>query len=77
MPKQRIGQMTALLLKPAVLVASVLGFWRIGADLKWMGDFAISWGLFYFWETWLRIAAVLHVTSGKLGRYANRLMVAS
>ena len=75
--KRGVAQALALLLKPAVLMASVLGCWRIGADLKWTSGFAISSGPFCYWQTWLGIALFLQVTSSMLGRYANRQTAAS
>src|SRR5262245_12148528 len=57
------------LLTPASVLASVLGLWRIGADLKWTADFAISTGLFSHWQIWFATAALLQLCSRVLHRY--------
>lgn len=69
--KRRLAQGVAVLLKPAALVASVLGCWRIAADFNWTGGFAIATGLFSHWQVWLGGAAVLQLCSYALNRYGK------
>jgi len=61
----------AALLTPAALVASVLAAWRIAADLKFAGRFAIPSGIFSHWQVWLAFAAVLQLCSRMLNRYGR------
>ncbi len=69
---QRVAQAIAVLLKPAALLAFVLGFWKIAADLNWTGGgFAIPSGLFSHWQVWLGGAAVLQLCSYALNRYGK------
>jgi hypothetical protein len=60
------------LLTPAAAMAGALGVWRIAADLKWTGDFAIPSGLFSHWQVWLGSAAVLQLGSHLLSRYDGK-----
>jgi len=62
----------AALLTPAALVAGLLGFWRLAADLNLAGRFAISAGLFSHWQTWLGCATLLEAVAIVLNRYGNR-----
>ena len=68
---RRVAQALAVLLKPAALLASVLGLWRIASDFNWTGGFAISSGLFSHWQVWLGGAAVLQLCSYALNRYGK------
>jgi hypothetical protein len=76
--KQRgLAQGIAALLRPAALMASALGFWRIAADLQWTNSFAISSGLFSHWQVWLGGAALLQLCSFALNRYGKSDRTAS
>ena len=68
---RRVAQAIAILLKPAALIASVLGFWRIASDFNWTGGFAISSGPFSHWQVWLGGAVVLQLCSYALNRYGK------
>lgn len=68
---RRLAQAIAVLLRPAALVAFVLGFWRIASDLNWAGGFAIPSGLFSHWQFWLGSAVVLQLCSHFLNRYGK------
>jgi hypothetical protein len=68
---RRVAQAIAVLLKPAALLASVLGLWRIASDFNWTGGFAISSGLFSHWQVWLGGAAILQLCSYALNRYGK------
>jgi hypothetical protein len=49
----------AAMLSPAAAIALVLSFWRLGSDLGWTGQFAISNGLFSHWQVWFALAIIL------------------
>src|SRR5689334_15434430 len=61
----------AALLTPAALIASVLGVWRIAADLKYASSFAIPSGFFSHWQVWLAGAGLLQLCSRVLNRYGR------
>jgi hypothetical protein len=62
----------AALLSPAALMAFVLGFWRIAADLNWTDRFAIASGAFSHWQVWLGGGAFLQFCAYALNRYGRR-----
>lgn len=64
-----LPQLLAQLLTPASFLAYMLALWRLGADLQWTGEFAISSGLFSHWQVWLALAALLQVAGSMLRRY--------
>jgi len=72
-PRPRVHRSVALavgsLFTPAAVGASVLGLWRIAADLKWTNDFAISTGFFSHWQVWFAAAALLQLCARILSRY--------
>jgi hypothetical protein len=59
------------LLTPLAVMASGLAAWRLGADLNWTGQFAISEGLFSHWQVWVAMAAVLQASATLLIRYGR------
>jgi len=60
----------ASLLTPAALMAYVLGFWRLAADMGVAGQFGIT-GLFSHWQIWIVTAVLLHALSHMLNRYGR------
>jgi len=52
-------------------MAAGLAAWRLGADLKWTGQFAISEGLFSHWQVWVAMAAILQTFAALLIRYGR------
>lgn len=74
---RRVAQTIALFLKPAALMAFVLGSWRITSDLNWTGGFAISSGFFSHWQVWLGGAVLLQLCSHALNRYGKSDRAAS
>jgi hypothetical protein len=71
-PRQRRFALgVAGLLTPAAVLATVLGLWRIAADMNWTGSFAIPAGFFSHWQVWLGAAGVLQVCAHLLNRYAK------
>ncbi len=59
------------LLTPGVAAALALAIWRLGADLKVMGNFVIREGFFSHWQVWLLVAAGLQILSSTLARYGQ------
>jgi len=68
---RRLALAVGALLSPATVIASILAFWRIAADLNWTNRFAISSGLFSHWQVWVGAAALLHLCSRALNRYGK------
>lgn len=69
---RQLALATSFLLTPGAVVCTVLGCWRMGADLNLTGEFAISTGFFSHWQVWLALGAGLQTASVLLNRYANR-----
>jgi len=65
----------ASLLTPAAVMAFVLGFWRLVADLKVTSEFPITEGIFSHWQVWISGAAVLQLCALVLNRYGNSHVV--
>jgi hypothetical protein len=61
----------ASLLTPAAVMACVLAFWRLAADLNATGQFPIPSGLFSHWQVWLTLAASLQFCATQLNRYGK------
>ena len=61
----------AALLIPSSLMACVLGFWRLAADLDWTSGFAISTGPFSHWQVWIVLAVVILWVALRLNRYGR------
>jgi hypothetical protein len=50
-------------------MCGALALWRIGADLKLTGDFAITQGLFSRWQVWGLAALGLQAGAWVLNRH--------
>jgi len=59
------------LMAPLALMAWALGGWRIAADLKWAGAFAISQGFFSHWQVWIAVAIAVQFAAFLLHRYGR------
>jgi|SRR5579871_2580283 len=68
---QSVALAFAALLTPAAVMACVLAFWRLSADLKVTNQFPITDGLFSHWQVWISGAAVLQLFAVVLNRYGN------
>ena len=68
---RRVALAMGSLLVPVAVMASVLGIWRLAADLKIAGDFAIANGLFSHWQVWIASAVVLSFVARLLNRYGR------
>lgn len=62
---------TSSLMTPVALMAFALGGWRIAADLKWTGDFAISEGLFSHWQVWIALGIAIQFCAFLLQRHGR------
>jgi hypothetical protein len=61
----------AALVTPATLLAFVLAFWRMSADLGFTSAFPITTGLLSHWQVWLGIALVAQFVTSTLNRYGR------
>jgi len=68
---RRLALALSALLTPAAVMASVLGVWRLAADMKWTGEFGIASGIFSHWQFWLASAALLQFVAWGLNRYGQ------
>jgi Zn-dependent protease len=68
---RKLASVAAALLTPAAAMALVLGVWRLGSDLQWTGEFAISRGLFSHWQVWIAMAGVLQTCAVILNRFGS------
>jgi hypothetical protein len=59
------------LMTPVALMAWGLGGWRLLADLKMAGEFAISTGLFSHWQVWIALGIALQFAAFLLHRVAR------
>jgi ABC-type amino acid transport system permease subunit len=70
--KQRsVALAAAALLAPVCVVAWVVAFWRVGADLGVTGGFAISSGLFSHWQVLVAVALLFQLAYIGLSRYGR------
>ena len=68
---RQVALVTSSLMTPLALMAWALGGWRIAADLKWAGEFAISQGLFSHWQVWIAVAIAVQFAAFLLHRYGR------
>src|SRR5476649_1917833 len=68
---QHVALAMASLLTPSAVMACVLAFWRLCADVKVTNQFPIADGLFSHWQVWVSAAAVLQFGATVLNRYGN------
>ena len=68
---QHVALALAALITPAGVMALVLAFWRLAADLKLTGQFPITAGLFSHWQIWLVAGIALQACAILLNRYGK------
>lgn len=61
----------AALVTPATLLAFVLAFWRMSADMGMTSAFPITEGLLSHWQVWLAIAVTAQFLTVALNRYGR------
>src|SRR5271157_1810947 len=66
--QQELAPLLAVLLPPFSVIALILAFWRLGADLGWTAQFAISAGLFSHWQVWMALAVGLQSWAAHLSK---------
>lgn len=67
---KRMAMLAASLLTLVSISFAALGFWRLGKDLDWAGDFFVEDGFFSHWQVWLGAAALVQYGAWRLTRYA-------
>jgi hypothetical protein len=67
---RHVAAAVGALLTPAALMAYVLGFWRLAADMGIAGEFGIT-GLFSHWQVWMLTGVLLQGLSRGLSRYGR------
>jgi len=68
---QSFASVVGYLLTPIALIGYVLAFWRLGADLNFVGEFFIAQGLLSRWQVWLALAILTQVAAKELNRVAQ------
>ena len=69
--QRRYAPVVGFLMTPLALTGYVLAFWRLGADLNWLGEFFIGKGLLSRWQVWLAIAIAIQLLQNQLNRVQN------
>ena len=68
---RHVALAAASLLTPLVLATLALGLWKLAADLRVAGQFAIAEGLFSHWQVWLAAAGLIEFAVVILNRYGH------
>ena len=68
---KKLALVAAAFLTPAALLAFTLACWRLAADLRLAGGFAIATGIFSHWQVWLFLAIAIEGASFWLNRYGG------
>jgi hypothetical protein len=71
-PRHNLALGLAALLAPSALIAFIMSFWGIAAQLHWTTNFVVSSGPFSHWQAWLIAASALLFAARVLNRYATR-----
>jgi hypothetical protein len=66
--QRRYAPVVGFLMTPLALTGYVMAFWRLGADLNWLGEFFIGKGLLSRWQVWLAIAIAIQLLQNQLNR---------
>jgi hypothetical protein len=69
--QRRYAPVLGFLMTPFALTGYVLAFWRVGADLNWLGEFFITKGLLSRWQVWLAIAIATQLLANQLNRLGS------
>ncbi len=70
------ARLTASFLSLVAISFGIFGFWRVGQDLGFAGDFVFSSGLLSHWQVWAAAAAITWYAAWWLNRYAKRSVIA-
>jgi hypothetical protein len=63
-----LRRLFATLLTPVSMTGFVFAAWRLGADLRWTGDFIIADGPLSNWMVWVAIGAAVQACANSLKR---------
>jgi hypothetical protein len=66
------ARLTASFLSLVAISFAIFGFWRVGQDLGFAGDFVFSSGLLSHWQVWAAAAAITWYAAWWLTRYAKQ-----
>jgi hypothetical protein len=70
--QRRYAPVLGFLITPFALTGYVLAFWRLGADLNWLGEFFITKGLLSRWQVWLALAIGMQILANQLNRFGRQ-----
>lgn len=70
-PNKKLALAVGALLPPLALTSALLAIWRIAADLKVAGSFAIPSGFFSHWQVWMGASVGLGACAQVLNRYGK------
>jgi hypothetical protein len=68
----RAARVTASLLGLVAICLGIFGFWRLGEDLGFTGDFVFSTGFLSHWQVWMAAAAATQYACLWLTRYSKQ-----
>lgn len=69
--QRRYAPVVGFLITPFAFTGYVLAFWRLGADLNWLGEFFITKGLLSRWQVWLALAIAMQILANQLNRFGG------
>lgn len=69
---RQLALILSSLMTPVSVMALALAGWRLAADLKWTGEFAIAQGLFSHWQVWIAVAIAVQLAALLLHRVARQ-----
>ena len=67
----RAARMLASLLSLFAISFGILGFWRLGQDLDFLGNFVFPSGLLSHWQVWIAAAAATQYACWRLTGYSK------
>jgi hypothetical protein len=68
----RAAKVTASLLGLVAICLGIFGFWRLGQDLGFVGDFVFSSGFLSHWQVWMAAGAATQYACWRLTRYSTQ-----
>jgi hypothetical protein len=71
----RAARVTASLLGLVAICLGIFGFWRLGEDLGFVGDFVFSTGFLSHWQVWMAAAAATQYACWWLTRYSKQTVI--
>lgn len=71
----RVALLLASLLTLVSISFGVFGFWRLGEDLGFAGDFVFPTGLLSHWQVWVAAAAASQYGCWRLTKYSRQVRI--